>query len=49
MRHLREGLKYDPEHEGCKEFWRRLKKLTKMAAKANEALTAKNYPDAAAM
>jgi DnaJ family protein C protein 3 len=49
MRHLREGLKYDPEHDGCKNLWRRLKKLTKITKKADEALSAKKYEDAAAM
>ena len=49
MRHLREGLKYDPEHKGCKELWRTVKKLTKITKKADEAQDAKNYEDAAAM
>jgi len=49
MRHLREGLKYDPEHKGCKDLWRKVKKLTKITKKADDALAAKNYEDAATM
>ena len=36
--HFREGLKYDPEHKGCKEGHKRVKKMTKAAEKGRKAV-----------
>lgn len=27
MNHFRKGLKYDPEHDGCKKAYRNVKKI----------------------
>ena len=47
--HFREGLKLDPEHKGCKEGHKLVKKLEKSQKKAQEAFDAKNYEDAVKM
>ena len=36
--HFREGLKYDPEHKGCKEGHKKVKKMTKAAEKGRKAV-----------
>jgi tetratricopeptide (TPR) repeat protein len=36
--HFREGLKFDPEHLGCKEGHRRVKKMQKAAEKGRKAV-----------
>lgn len=46
MNHYRKGLKYDPEHRGCKEGYRLIKKITTFTQKAEKANAAKDYPTA---
>lgn len=47
--HFREGLKLDPEHKGCKEGHKLVKKLEKSRKKAEEAFDAKKFDDAVAL
>jgi tetratricopeptide (TPR) repeat protein len=42
MNHYRQGLKYDPEHNGCKGGYRLIKKLQGFLKKADEAVATKN-------
>lgn len=44
--HYREGLKLDPEHKGCKQGHKLVKKLEKSRKKAQEAFDAKKYDEA---
>eukprot|EP00536_Pseudo-nitzschia_multiseries_P015597 jgi/Psemu1/327962/estExt_fgenesh1_pg.C_9170006 len=46
VRHFREGLKLDPEHKGCKEGHRLVKKIDKKKKKGDQAMEAKNYEEA---
>ena len=48
MTHWRSGLKFDPEHAGCKDMYRLLKKLTKKADAADAALADGRVADAIA-
>lgn len=36
--HFREGLKYDPEHKGCKDGHKKVKKMTKAVEKGRKAV-----------
>lgn len=40
MNHYRQGLKFDPEHDGCKGGYRLLKKMTGFQQKAEKAINA---------
>lgn len=44
--HFREGLKLDPEHKGCKEGHKLVKKIEKSRKKAQEAFDSKNFDEA---
>lgn len=46
MNHYRKGLKYDPEHKGCKNGYRLIKKITTFTQKAEKANEQQNYPAA---
>mmetsp|Transcript_19027 Transcript_19027/g.39077 ORF Transcript_19027/g.39077 Transcript_19027/m.39077 type:complete len:515 (+) Transcript_19027:166-1710(+) len=46
VKHFREGLKLDPEHKGCKEGHRLVKKIDKKKKKGDVAFEAKNYGEA---
>ena len=46
MRHYRQGLHFDPEHKSCKKAYRRLKKLSKLAKKADAAAEAGRHEEA---
>eukprot|EP00537_Pseudo-nitzschia_pungens_P009045 CAMPEP_0172378668 /NCGR_PEP_ID=MMETSP1060-20121228/69535_1 /TAXON_ID=37318 /ORGANISM="Pseudo-nitzschia pungens, Strain cf. cingulata" /LENGTH=526 /DNA_ID=CAMNT_0013106393 /DNA_START=207 /DNA_END=1787 /DNA_ORIENTATION=+ len=46
VRHFREGLKLDPEHKGCKEGHRLVKKIDKKKKKGDDAMEAKNFVEA---
>lgn len=46
MNHYRKGLKYDPEHKGCKDGYRLIKKITTFTQKAEKANSVKDYPSA---
>jgi tetratricopeptide (TPR) repeat protein len=48
MTHWRSGLKFDPEHAGCKDMYRLLKKLTKKTDAADAALAEGRVADAIA-
>lgn len=43
MNHYRQGLKYDPEHDGCKKSYRIVKKIQNFLAKAHAADAANDY------
>jgi len=43
MKHFREGLKLDPEHMGCKEGHRLVKKITNIVKRGDEAFEAGNF------
>eukprot|EP00804_Cyclotella_cryptica_P001514 CCRYP_003731-RA/>CCRYP_003731-RA protein AED:0.08 eAED:0.08 QI:304/1/1/1/1/1/3/76/544 len=45
-KHFREGLKLDPEHEGCKACHRIMKKVTKKDKKGDDYFTKGNYKQA---
>ncbi|KAL7517918.1 hypothetical protein ACHAWX_002792 [Stephanocyclus meneghinianus] len=45
-KHFREGLKLDPEHEGCKAGHRIMKKVTKKDKKADDHFAKGNYKQA---
>ena len=47
--HYREGLKLDPEHKGCKQGHKLVKKLEKSRKKAEEAFDTKKYEEAVAL
>lgn len=40
--HFREGLKYDPEHKGCKDGHKKVKKMTKAVEKGRKAVDVGN-------
>lgn len=46
IKHFREGLKLDPEHKGCKEGHKLVKKIDKKKKKGDAAMEAKNFEDA---
>ena len=46
MNHYRKGLKYDPEHNGCKGGYRLIKKITGFSQKAEKAAAAQDYASA---
>ena len=46
MNHYRKGLKYDPEHNGCKGGYRLIKKITGFTQKAEKAAAAQDYTSA---
>lgn len=46
VKHFREGLKLDPEHKGCKDGHRILKKITKKDKKGDEAFEKGEYQNA---
>ncbi|EED87202.1 dnaj-like protein [Thalassiosira pseudonana CCMP1335] len=46
MKHFREGLKLDPEHKGCKEGHRLVKKITKKDKRGDEAFEKRQYKQA---
>lgn len=41
--HVRQGLKLDPEHAGCKTIYRRIKKINDSLKKADKALEQRDY------
>jgi len=46
IKHFREGLKLDPEHKGCKEGHKLVKKIDKKKKKGDVAFEAKNFEEA---
>lgn len=46
MNHFRTGLKFDPEHNGCKEMYRIVKKITDGRKKYEKAISADKHEDA---
>jgi len=44
--HFRQGLKYDPEHKGCKEAYNLVKKIQTHISKAEKAMGAGDYETA---
>jgi DnaJ homolog subfamily C member 3 len=46
IKHFREGLKLDPEHRGCKDGHKLVKKIDKKKKKGDEAYDARNYEQA---
>lgn len=46
IQHFREGLKLDPEHKGCKEGHKLVKKIDKKKKKGDVAFEAGNYEEA---
>lgn len=46
IQHFREGLKLDPEHKGCKEGHKLVKKIDKKKKKGDVAFEARNYEEA---
>merc|ERR1712238_251393 len=46
IQHFREGLKLDPEHKGCKEGHKLVKKIEKKKKKGDAAFEAQNYEEA---
>lgn len=46
IQHFREALKSDPEHKGCKDGHKLVKKIEKKKKKADEAFAAGKYEDA---
>jgi len=46
IQHFREGLKLDPEHKGCKEGHRLVKKIEKQKKKGDAAFEAQKYEEA---
>ena len=49
MNHYRQGLKFDPEHKGCKEGYRLLKKLQGLLGKAQKAFDSRDFSSAIKM
>lgn len=43
MNHYKQGLKFDPEHSGCKNGYRQLKKIQGLETKADAAMSAGTY------
>eukprot|EP01031_Cornospumella_fuschlensis_P033638 gene33638-40692_t len=41
--HVRQGLKFDPEHSGCKAIYRRIKKITDNTKKADKAVDQRDF------
>ncbi|GHP01725.1 hypothetical protein PPROV_000048200 [Pycnococcus provasolii] len=48
LKHMREGLKYDPEHKGLKAAYRRYKNVDKAMSNGNAAAAENRQADAAA-
>jgi DnaJ homolog subfamily C member 3 len=46
IKHFREGLKWDPEHQGCKDGHKLVKKIDKKKKKGDEAYDTHNYQQA---
>merc|ERR1712176_738857 len=46
IQHFREGLKLDPEHKGCKEGHKLVKKIDKKKKKGDVAFEARSYEEA---
>ncbi len=46
MNHYRKGLKLDPEHKGCKDMYRIVKKIQDLQKKHEKALAAKDFAKA---
>jgi len=46
MQHIREGLKLDPEHKGCKALYRVMKKLDRFHAKGQAAFEKQEWQEA---
>lgn len=46
QRHFREGLRLDPEHKGCKEGYRRIKKMENIVKGADAEAAAGKWQDA---
>lgn len=46
VKHFREGLKLDPEHKGCKEGHKLVKKVDKKKKKGDEAFAQRNFEEA---
>ena len=46
IKHFREGLKLDPEHKGCKEGHKLVKKIEKKKKKGDAAMEAKQFVEA---
>eukprot|EP00941_MAST-03F_sp_MAST-3F-sp1_P000888 g888.t1 len=49
MRHLREGLRFDPEHKALKAMYRVLKKIMRFSDKANQAFSSGDMEMAVSM
>ena len=47
MNHYRKGLKLDPEHKGCKDMYRVVKKIQDLQKKADKYFESKDYTKAA--
>lgn len=45
MNHYRQGLKFDPEHEGCKNAYRNLKKYLGIISKGDAAFRSENFAE----
>jgi len=46
MQHIREGLKFDPGHKGCKALYRIMKKMDKFHAKGQKAFEQEEWQEA---
>merc|ERR1712224_397105 len=46
IKHFREGLLHDPEHKGCREGHRLVKKIEKKKKKGDDALAKGNFKEA---
>jgi len=46
IKHFREGLLHDPEHKGCREGHRLVKKIEKKKKKGDDAFEKKNFEEA---
>ena len=46
QRHAQEGLRMDPEHSGCKDLYRLVRKLSKLDAKAADEEKHGRYEEA---
>lgn len=44
--HYREALKFDPEHKGCKDGHKLVKKMQKSKEKGEQAFAARDYQEA---
>jgi len=45
-RHFREGLRLDPEHKGCKEYYRKIKKMENIVKGAEGEIKSRKFQDA---